>query len=280
MVFVFLFVHLFTSVFSRHTGMPQCPRRSGYEITFIPRILTSIRQDITVEDRANLPKIIGFVNALKAPDVATAIASRMDAVTSGPNADSTSSELPITSSSTGVVTDKVRLWAGLFVGKEPVWLGAPLEERKEADPAICFGGFFCLYYGKDGHVHNVDMYKAGEGKRPAAGFYKDLPIVLSTMFRRKYVQHAALQTMMNVETLLTKTNTPKDALNPKSYIHVAVKSNCKNLLPHLSEAEYEKHVVPEIVRIVDLLESEDPSEGASSQSNEPTAEDAEDMGEV
>ncbi|KAJ3710660.1 hypothetical protein C8R42DRAFT_371835 [Lentinula raphanica] len=215
--------------------------------TFIPRILTSIRQDITVEDRANLPKIIGFVYALKAPDVATAIASLpsddMDAVTLGPNADSTSSEF-ITTSSTGVVTDRVRLWAGLFVGKEPVWLGAPLEERKEADPAICFGGFFCLYYGKDGHVHNVDMYKAGEGKRPAAGFYKELPIVLSTMFRRKYVQHAALQTMMNVETLLTKTNTPKDALNPKSYIHVAVKSNCKNLLPHLLETEFEKHVVP------------------------------------
>ncbi|KAJ3820289.1 hypothetical protein F5880DRAFT_982795 [Lentinula raphanica] len=97
--------------------------------TFIRIVVKSASRYITSEDLPKISGIINFVHSLK------------EEVVPG-----------VKSVSTGRT---FRIWVGLFRNKEPLSLGAPLEERKEADPAICYGTILCLYYGKDGTVQRT-----------------------------------------------------------------------------------------------------------------------------
>ncbi|KAJ3767746.1 hypothetical protein FB446DRAFT_707581 [Lentinula raphanica] len=155
---------------------------------------------------------------------------------------------------------RVKLWIGNYDDSgQPLPLSAPLEQRKKANPAICYGTLFCLFYGKDGKVHNVGMKK-----KSSTRYYVELPALLHPNFRRYDEQQTALVNMMDVAQLLKDTNTPKEALNQKSYIPTTVKFNLRYLSPPVSEAEFENVVSPKIAHVVtDLLESEDPIESIS-----------------
>ncbi|KAJ3766912.1 hypothetical protein FB446DRAFT_756616, partial [Lentinula raphanica] len=173
---------------------------------------------------------------------------------------------------------RVKLWTGNYDDSgQPLPLSAPLEQRKKANPAICYASHFCLFFGKDRTVHRVDMNKPNKKGPPPQGYYVELPVLLSNVFRRTYEQKKALATMMNVDKLLEETNTHKEALNQKSYIPTTVKSVRGFLLPYPSKAAFENKVLPKIAHVVDLLESEDPIESISAWQS---AEAAENMDEV
>ncbi|KAJ3753428.1 hypothetical protein EV360DRAFT_74535 [Lentinula raphanica] len=176
---------------------------------------------------------------------------------------------------------RVKLWTGNYDDSDqPLPLSAPLEQRKKANPAICYASYFCLFFGKDGTVHLVDMNKPSRKGLPPQEYYVELPALLSNVFRRPYEQEKALATMMNVDKLLEETNTCKEALNQKSYILTTVKLIRKFLLPYPSEAAFENKVLPKIAHVVDLLESENPIESISAWQSAEAAAAAESMDEV
>ncbi|KAJ3842329.1 hypothetical protein F5878DRAFT_607935 [Lentinula raphanica] len=138
---------------------------------------------------------------------------------------------------------RVKLWTGNYDDSgQPLPLSAPLEQRKKANPAICYASHFCLFFGKDRTVHRVDMNKPNKKGPPPQGYYVELPVLLSNVFRRTYEQKKALATMMNVDKLLEETNTRKEALNQKSYILTTVKLIRDFLLPYPSKAAFENKV--------------------------------------
>ncbi|KAJ3710666.1 hypothetical protein C8R42DRAFT_690582 [Lentinula raphanica] len=247
----------------------QRPQSALNSDTFIPIVVESASRHIISADLPHIPKIIDYVHALKKPNVVDEIASLV-------SNDPVSQDIPLdTTNLAELGTSKdgaVKLYVGFFQGTEPLSLRKPLEERKKADLAVCYASYFCLYYGKDSQVHRADLKKAGRGSRPARGFYVELPVRLSTVFRRKYDQEKYFNTMMSIDSLLMETKTDSSDLNRKSFIPITIKSVRNLLLPWLSQTQFDKILLPHIDFILDQLVPSDARESTSFHSSEPTAQ--------
>ncbi|KAJ3753423.1 hypothetical protein EV360DRAFT_87803 [Lentinula raphanica] len=247
----------------------QRPQSALNSDTFIPIVVESASRHIISADLPHIPKIIDYVHALKKPNVVDEIASLV-------SNDPVSQVIPLdTTNLAELGTSKdgaVKLYVGFFQGTKPLLLQKPLEERKKADLAVCYASYFCLYYGKDSQVHRADLKKAGRGSRPARGFYVELPVRLSTLFRREPEQRKYLKTMMSIDSLLMETKTDSSDLNRKSFIPITIKSVRHLLLPWLSQTQFDKILLPHIDSILDELVPSDARESASFHSSEPTAQ--------